>query len=132
MTLMWTQAPPTVCTPPTPSIHTEENTNHVDQSKSGHITCTCTVHHSLLFLCSGCLSVQVRCSKTGDLPSCEAVCAKTLACGRHDCDSICHPGPCSTCSVTMTMTCHCGRTQQTVLCGETKELEFSCQQVCNR
>ena len=68
--------------------------------------------------------IQVRCSKTGELPSCSAVCGKTLACGRHVCDEKCHPGPCSSCAVSMELTCHCGQAKKTVFCGETKEMEF--------
>ena len=74
----------------------------------------------------------MRCSKTGDLPSCSAVCGRTLACGRHVCNELCHAGPCSSCAVSMELTCHCGQEKKTLLCGESKELEFSCQQICNR
>lgn len=76
--------------------------------------------------------LQVRCSKTGDLPSCDAECGKTLACGRHVCSEKCHPGLCPSCSVSVELTCHCGRTSKSVLCGEVRELEFSCRQICNR
>ena len=43
--------------------------------------------------------------------SCGAVCDRTLACGNHRCQSVCHPGPCRPCQLTpeALTTCPCGK-----------------------
>ena len=76
--------------------------------------------------------LQVRCSKVGDLPSCGALCGKDLTCGRHVCESVCHPAPCLSCCVFLTVECHCKREKRETVCGETQELEFSCAQTCGK
>jgi transcriptional repressor NF-X1 len=45
--------------------------------------------------------------------SCEEVCGKSLACGNHKCEKICHEGACEACprDVDLIRTCPCGRTQ---------------------
>jgi len=56
----------------------------------------------------------VPCSKT--VPStynCSAQCPKTLLCGNHPCPSLCHPGQCPPCQLTVERVTHCpcGKTQ---------------------
>ncbi|ELT89371.1 hypothetical protein CAPTEDRAFT_154981 [Capitella teleta] len=43
---------------------------------------------------------------------CESVCNRTLKCGQHKCESICHPGECCTCDLLpeIVTTCPCGKT----------------------
>ncbi|KAG8442538.1 hypothetical protein GDO86_011368 [Hymenochirus boettgeri] len=78
--------------------------------------------------------------------SCGELCGKKrsgLECP-HSCNILCHPGPCPSCPAFMTKTCECGRTSQSVRCGQTSSLhctnvcgtalncgEHSCTQVCH-
>ncbi|VDM33987.1 unnamed protein product [Hydatigera taeniaeformis] len=66
--------------------------------------------------------------------ACQAICGRTLACGKHTCEDLCHCGPCGSCwrgVINEEVYCHCGAT---VLpppqpCG-TKPPE--CNQPCSR
>ena len=51
-------------------------------------------------------------------PSCGKVCGRKLGCGNHTCLSICHDGPCISCSVTVTAQCYCGKDERELGCGE--------------
>ena len=44
--------------------------------------------------------------------SCRSICRKKLFCGNHDCDEICHLGPCRDCNLmpSRIRTCYCGKT----------------------
>ncbi|XP_077976077.1 NF-X1-type zinc finger protein NFXL1-like isoform X1 [Styela clava] len=56
----------------------------------------------------------------GDCPRCEQVCGRMLQCKRHKCQSNCHRGPCYPCILTSRVTCNCGSTGITVVCGKEK------------
>jgi len=45
--------------------------------------------------------------------SCESVCERTLDCENHQCDVVCHSGPCRSCVLTteLVTTCPCGQTR---------------------
>lgn len=45
--------------------------------------------------------------------SCSDVCGHHLPCGNHDCQDVCHPGPCGDCELVpaKVTTCHCGKTK---------------------
>ncbi|XP_075442086.1 transcriptional repressor NF-X1 [Ascaphus truei] len=78
--------------------------------------------------------------------SCGELCGKKrsgLDCP-HSCNILCHPGPCPSCPAFVTKTCECGRTSQSVRCGQSSTMhcanvcgnplncgEHSCTQVCH-
>ncbi|KAG8572059.1 hypothetical protein GDO81_011896 [Engystomops pustulosus] len=78
--------------------------------------------------------------------SCGELCGKKRAgldCP-HTCNILCHPGPCPSCPAFMTKTCECGRTSQSVRCGQSSTMhcanicgnplncgEHNCNQVCH-
>lgn len=86
------------------------------------------VHVSLTYV----LALKVRCSRPGDLPSCGAVCGRSLTCGRHTCEDTCHSGPCRRCEEVLNQQCYCRRVTRKGCCGEEDSESFSCGQVCNR
>lgn len=83
----------------------------------------------------GKLTRDVKCS-LGAL-SCDEVCGKTLSCGQHFCNKICHDGPCSSCNEILTLTCHCGQQKVIKHCSDLnkagkRSVEFSCGKTCGR
>lgn len=67
----------------------------------------------------------------GDCPNCEQPCGRTLVCRNHKCESRCHQGPCYPCTVTHTISCHCGATTITVPCGREKTTKPpKCSKLC--
>ncbi|XP_040287428.1 transcriptional repressor NF-X1 isoform X2 [Bufo bufo] len=78
--------------------------------------------------------------------SCGELCGKKrsgLDCP-HICNILCHPGPCPSCPAFVTKTCECGRTSQSVRCGQSSTMhcanvcgnplncgEHNCNQVCH-
>lgn len=92
--------------------------------------CPVTLHHRCF---CGDKEVAVRCSQlaksqtaapltddTGSRPgiSCGQACDKLLACGRHRCSAVCHPGDCQPCEQQVEERCYCGRSSQSMLCGQ--------------
>ncbi|XP_075423057.1 NF-X1-type zinc finger protein NFXL1 [Ascaphus truei] len=75
---------------------------------------------------------------------CEQICRKTLPCGNHTCEQICHAGPCGQCPRSGNRLCPCGKSKYTLPCTEDvptcgdscdKELEcgiHKCSQRCHR
>jgi transcriptional repressor NF-X1 len=49
--------------------------------------------------------------------SCGSICNRTLNCGVHQCQSVCHDGPCTPCAVEVEQRCYCGTTVRTAICG---------------
>ena len=77
--------------------------------------------------------------------SCGAVCGRTLGCGKHQCQDVCHDGACQPCVVVDEVRCYCGRETKSTGCGEGvfKECEgsdpserwtgrFQCKAKCDR
>ncbi|KIL58249.1 hypothetical protein M378DRAFT_27649 [Amanita muscaria Koide BX008] len=50
--------------------------------------------------------------------SCGSVCGRSLDCGTHSCEKICHPDPCNPCEAKEEVTCYCGKAKKKVRCGE--------------
>ena len=61
-------------------------------------TCHCGKH-----------AYRLRCGEDDGGVSCGAVCGRALACGKHRCERVCHPGPCGPCPHTELQSCHCGK-----------------------
>ena len=74
----------------------------------------------------GKVSKPVRCSQADF--SCSKLCGKHLSCG-HRCPHRCHPGPCPDCTLTATVSCHCGAESQTLPCSQR---DFHCDRVCGK
>ena len=74
----------------------------------------------------GKLSRAVRCSQSSF--SCGKLCGQRLPCG-HRCPHKCHPGDCPACSLTATVTCHCGADTKTLPC---RQSDFHCDRVCGK
>ncbi|KHN73645.1 Transcriptional repressor NF-X1 -like protein [Toxocara canis] len=57
----------------------------------------------------------VRC---GTMPEfqCSKVCGKTLNCGVHKCEQVCHKGDCGVCEQVIVQHCYCGADERTVAC----------------
>ncbi|XP_020215554.1 NF-X1-type zinc finger protein NFXL1 [Cajanus cajan] len=68
------------------------------------------------------------------IPTCSQVCGKSLPCGIHRCQQVCHAGDCSPCLVLVSHKCRCGSTSRTVECCKTKteNEKFTCQKPCGQ
>lgn len=74
--------------------------------------------------------------------SCNSMCGKTLNCGKHKCNEICHSGECQDCTHLESQKCYCGKEEENRLCGSGVEditvygksdpRYFSCKEVCQR
>ncbi|KMZ65305.1 NF-X1-type zinc finger protein NFXL1 [Zostera marina] len=81
-----------------------------------------------------------RCSDRKTPLSCGKPCNRLLSCGRHQCESACHVGPCDSCAVPITASCFCKKKTEIVLCGEmavkgeVKGVDgiFSCSAICGK
>lgn len=74
----------------------------------------------------GKVAKPVRCSQANF--SCGKLCGKRLSCG-HRCPHKCHPGNCPDCTLTATVSCHCGAEAQTLPCSQR---DFHCDRVCGK
>lgn len=64
---------------------------------------------------------------------CEKVCGRTLPCGNHTCEMVCHPGLCGECPRAGNRACPCGKskyslpcTEDVPTCGDTCEKVMEC------
>ncbi|XP_065556677.1 NF-X1-type zinc finger protein NFXL1-like isoform X2 [Artemia franciscana] len=64
---------------------------------------------------------------------CEMPCGKAYSCGSHDCEIVCHEGPCGLCPLSLTRSCPCGKssyllpcTKSIPNCGSTCGKQLSC------
>ncbi|KAK9078775.1 hypothetical protein SSX86_002833 [Deinandra increscens subsp. villosa] len=62
--------------------------------------------------------VSTRCSDQKSLLTCGQTCGKPLKCLRHNCDKICHVGPCDSCDLLINASCFCKKKTEVVVCGE--------------
>ncbi|KXS20046.1 hypothetical protein M427DRAFT_108245 [Gonapodya prolifera JEL478] len=73
--------------------------------------------------------------KTGSRQrSCGDICGKTLACGIHQCENLCHHGACEPCTIPFERACYCGNNVRSGLCGSSDDDDtqngFSCGEPC--
>ncbi|CAG9531688.1 unnamed protein product [Cercopithifilaria johnstoni] len=75
--------------------------------------------------------ISARCGKQLEF-KCSMVCGKTLNCGLHKCEVICHHGECNACEHVVTQKCFCGLEERVVPCTalNLKVTSFSCGTPC--
>ncbi|KAF9525445.1 hypothetical protein CPB83DRAFT_859575 [Crepidotus variabilis] len=105
------------------------------------LSCYCPRKQEKVFRCG----IDTRGKKRAlrDL-SCGNICARPLNCGKHQCQKMCHDGPCDDCDVMEVGRCLCGKEKREVRCGTGEQVEsfvegeppwvgrFTCDQTCNR
>ena len=73
-----------------------------------------------MFRCSS-LAPSKASSRVSAELSCGKRCGRKLNCGNHECEDICHPGPCAPCKVRDLVKCYCGREEKEISCGVGEE-----------
>lgn len=75
---------------------------------------------------------------------CGSVCGRTLLCGKHACEKVCHDGDCDPCAIREIARCWCGKEEKEVGCGEGEAVvcsaeneeawvgRFGCLDLCGR
>ncbi|KAF2317563.1 hypothetical protein GH714_024700 [Hevea brasiliensis] len=84
--------------------------------------------------------ITTRCSDRMSVLTCGQHCDKLLECGRHQCEKICHVGPCDPCQVLVYASCFCRKKVETILCGDiavkgevkAEDGVFSCNLTCKK
>ncbi|GBG58949.1 hypothetical protein CBR_g24300 [Chara braunii] len=67
------------------------------------------------------------------VPTCEGVCEKLLACGKHRCEQTCHNGACPPCEVPMEQKCRCVLAVRIVPCFQLDVgTVFTCDRKCGK
>ncbi|KAH9835226.1 uncharacterized protein C8Q71DRAFT_811773 [Rhodofomes roseus] len=75
---------------------------------------------TLMFRCSSLAPSKATNRAAAEL-SCGKRCGRKLRCGNHECEDICHLGPCGPCNVRDLVKCYCGREEKEVPCGDGEE-----------
>jgi hypothetical protein len=103
------------------------------------LTCYCPRKSIIAFRCG----IEQGRGKDKNL-SCGNVCGRTLTCGKHTCEKVCHEGGCDDCPVRETVHCWCGKSEKELGCGEGEVQEclvegetlwvgrYACEQTCDR
>ncbi|XP_069161853.1 LOW QUALITY PROTEIN: protein shuttle craft [Procambarus clarkii] len=79
-----------------------------------------------------------RKSCSDPIPTCSQSCQHILKCGVpgsfHECQALCHEGPCPPCPLETPVKCRCGAMDHNVLCSEltTKADEVTCKKPCKK
>lgn len=79
-----------------------------------------------------------RKSCSDPIPTCSQPCQRVLKCGvpgsYHECQALCHEGPCPPCPLETPVKCRCGAMDCNVLCSEltTKADEATCKKPCRK
>ena len=73
----------------------------------------------------------MRTSCKDDIPVCNLQCSKDLPCS-HQCQQVCHLGLCAPCSLSLNVTCCCGRTTVSQSCANLDENSYSCKKLCQK
>ncbi|GFR59088.1 transcriptional repressor NF-X1 [Elysia marginata] len=113
-------------------------------------TCESECHRDPCHPCSVSKSQECFCSKTKRTVicgtdeyamvsfSCEKPCGRTLNCGNHLCEELCHPGECAPCSLSPSnlQFCACGKTEIKLLKSPERQSCLdpipTCTQICNK
>ncbi|KAH9926706.1 uncharacterized protein B0H18DRAFT_1084937 [Fomitopsis serialis] len=83
------------------------------------LPCHCE-KETMLFRCSSLAPSRASNRASAEL-SCGKRCGRKLKCGNHECEDVCHPGPCEACKVRDLVRCYCGREEKEVPCGDGEE-----------
>lgn len=106
------------------------------------LECYCPQKKILAFRC-GLDQGRGMKAKGRDL-SCGSICGRKLGCGKHQCQQVCHEGPCGSCEVREVAKCWCNKKEKELGCGEGEEVacsaegegtwigRFGCENVCER
>ncbi|WWD00950.1 hypothetical protein V866_007888 [Kwoniella sp. B9012] len=64
-------------------------------------------------------------------PVCDEPCARQLNCGNkdHECEQLCHYGPCKPCEASEVARCYCGQAERDVECGWGRENDKVCKRL---
>ncbi|WVR04892.1 hypothetical protein IAU60_001904 [Kwoniella sp. DSM 27419] len=84
----------------------------------------CPSHHtSLTVKCSAATSNNAALS-----PVCDEPCSRQLSCGNkdHECEQLCHYGPCKPCDQREIAKCYCGQDDKNVECGWGRQTDKVC------
>lgn len=111
--------------------------------------CVDACHPGPCSVCEKMVQISCHCGKYGDSVrcgtydsggegtdfSCNEVCGKLLACGKHTCARYCHSGECRQCDVMFTRHCYCQKSSKFIFCDEVKSTEvavlpYACSKVC--
>eukprot|EP00792_Barthelona_sp_PAP020_P006371 TRINITY_DN2973_c0_g3_i1.p1 TRINITY_DN2973_c0_g3~~TRINITY_DN2973_c0_g3_i1.p1 ORF type:complete len:1084 (-),score=270.04 TRINITY_DN2973_c0_g3_i1:694-3945(-) len=85
-----------------------------------------------LFRCFGGHSINPQLTNGISPGCCSAQCGKELPCG-HKCFLPCHAGQCSTCNLTSTHKCYCGKQEMTIPCALLNDEGVrSCGNICGK
>ncbi|XP_057980727.1 NF-X1-type zinc finger protein NFXL1 [Malania oleifera] len=84
--------------------------------------------------------ITTRCSDRKSVLTCGQRCNKLLDCWRHQCDQVCHLGPCDPCDVMVDAFCFCKKKVEVVRCGamavkgevKIEDGVFSCSSICGK
>lgn len=76
------------------------------------VNASCFCKNTVEVVLCGSMAVKGELKAEDGVFSCRWICGKELFCGNHDCDEICHPGPCRDCNLmpSRIRTCYCGKT----------------------
>jgi len=102
----------------------------------------CTQPGPVVTCACGATEHRLKCGEE-DLarPTCDGVCNKLLACGKHRCAARCHNGACAPCADVQLLRCFCGQVEEERVCGqagvvadplEPERSTFSCARPCNK
>ncbi|CAG5121642.1 unnamed protein product [Candidula unifasciata] len=105
-------------------------------------TCTILCHpgpcppcFAMVWLTCDCGKIRknVRCSAAVSF-KCDQICDKKLNCLDHNCQEVCHAGPCSPCLVYKMQECFCKKMTRKAMCGseEFVQTSFSCEKPCGK
>lgn len=86
------------------------------------VECPCPRREVITYRCGGDASSSLgghhSASSGRRVLTCGKMCHRTLSCGKHRCEELCHEGECGRCEVREEARCWCGRKEREVRCGE--------------
>ncbi|XP_059473634.1 NF-X1-type zinc finger protein NFXL1 [Neocloeon triangulifer] len=106
------------------------------QPECGH-KCLLLCHPGPCPSCPQVVLSTCHCKKSKPFPkrcsdkfwTCGSMCGATLACGKHQCESLCHPGECEPCPRTSKQFCLCKTTSREQPCASPA---WQCEKVCGK
>ncbi|CAN1134608.1 NF-X1-type zinc finger protein NFXL1, partial [Linum perenne] len=98
------------------------------------VTASCFCKKKQEVVSCGDMSVKGEVNLKDGVFSCNSTCGKTLACGNHVCDEVCHPGPCGGCALMpgRVKSCYCGKTSLQEERKSCLDPIPNCSQICSK